>query len=1088
MLKRIFFLAIVSIVATSITYAQVTTGAITGTAKDSKGNELVGATVEALHEPSGTVYRTISTKGGRFNIPSLRVGGPYKVTVTYVGFKTEVYPDLIIQLGEPTKIDASLTEEGKSLQEVVVTGTGGRKSPISKDRKGTSTNINRRLLETMPTLSRSITDFVKLTPQSNGTSFAGQDNRFVNLTIDGSIFNNSFGLQALPGSQTNATPISLDALEEIQVNLSPYSLKDAGFTGASINAITKSGTNTFHGSGFYNKRNESYVGTKAGLNGKTPITVASFDVKQFGASFGGPIIKNKLFFFVNGEAEKRTDPGTSFVANNGDGTTDGNESRTLASDLDALSAYLKSKFNYDPGPYQGYSLVTKSYKVLAKIDWNINAKNKLSIRYNQLKASREVPASTSGAFGGARYNTVNTMNFSNNNYEQNNDIYSAIAQLNTRFSNKISNELIFGFTANRDYRAVKGSLFPLVDILKDGDLNYTSFGAEPFTPNNILNTDTWQASDNLTFYLGKHTLSTGVNFEAFKFFNSFTPRIQGNYIFNSLADFYTSADAFIANPTMAANPVPLRRYIIDYSNLEGGGLWNATTRAKNIGTYIQDDISLDEHLSITYGIRFDVPFFTSSAIKNPEVEGYNFVKEDGSATKLSTAQLPSAKIMVNPRFGFNYDVNADKKTQIRGGVGLFSGRPAFVFISNAVGNNGMLSGEISKDNTTAYPFSPNIDRNIPATTPGTPAPSYTIAPIEKKFRFPQVFRANFAVDQKIFKDIIGSAEFMFTQSLSNIYYYNANFKASTTNFSGPDTRPRFAGSSSAVRINSKVTEAPVLSSRPHGQSMTATVKFEKPVRSKGLGWTIAYNYGRALDYMLASTIAASSWTAIRSANGNNRPDLQYSDNDLRHRLMGSVTYRIELAKTVAFQVSLFGQTQNQGRFSYLYSGDMNGDGVTGNDLMYIPRDQTEMNFEQFTSSGNTYTIQQQKDAFEAFINQDAYLRNHRGEVAKRNGVLLPTLAKFDLSAVVELFRQFGKNRHTIQFRGDIFNFGNMINHKWGVADVVNTGSPLTARPAVNNVPVFRMTPVSNKIDYTTYRKGTSLLDVWQAQLGVRYSF
>jgi hypothetical protein len=398
-------------------------------------------------------------------------------------------------------------------------------------------------------------------------------------------------------------------------------------------------------------------------------------------------------------------------------------------------------------------------------------------------------------------------------------------------------------------------------------------------------------------------LSTGVNFEAFKFFNSFTPRIQGNYIFKSLADFYTSADAFIADPSMAANPVELRRYIIDYSNLEGGVLWDATTKAKNIGTYIQDDVSLDEHLSITYGIRFDVPFFSSNSINNPDVEEYNFVKEDGSPTKVSTSQLPSTKIMVNPRFGFNYDVRADKKTQIRGGLGLFSGRPAFVFISNAVGNNGMLSGEISQDNTLNIHLVLILIAIYHLLRPGTPAPSYTIAPIEKNFRFPQVFRTNFAVDQKIFKDIVGSVEFMFTQSLSNIYYYNANLKTATANFSGPDTRPKFAGSSSAVRINPKVTEAPVLSSRPHGQSLTTTVKFEKPVRSKGLGWTVAYNYGRAMDYLLASTIAASSWSAIRSLNGNNRPDLAYSDNDLRHRLMGSVTYRIELAKTVAFQVS-----------------------------------------------------------------------------------------------------------------------------------------------------------------------------------------
>ena len=1101
-LSKILAALLIAIVCSYSAKSQVTTGTITGLIKDAKGAELSGATVEAVHESSGSVYRSISSKTGRFSLPGLRIGGPYKVTVTYVGFKKQEFGDLFVQLGEPTKIDVLMIEEGKNLQEVVVTGGSG-KSLISKDRKGASTNLNRRILQALPTLSRSFTDLTKLTPQasvtSNGISFGGQDSRFINLTIDGSIFNNSFGLQSLPGSQTNATPISLDAIEEVQVNLSPYNLKDAGFTGASINAVTRSGTNTLHGSAFYNTRDQGYVGryTKTGYKHPFNVNVANFDVKQFGASLGGALIKNKLFFFLNGEAEKRTDPATFFVADNGTNTGGVNTSRVKESDLITLSDFLKNKFDYDPGPYQGYSFLTKSYKLLAKIDWNINDKNKFSIRFNSLRASRDVPSSTSGALGGAgRRDNVNTMNYANENYEINNDIYSIIGQLNSRISNKVSNEIIFGWTANRDYRAVKGSkLFPLVDIL-DGtgaDRNYISFGAEPFTPNNKLFTDTWQFSDNINIYSGKHTISTGVNFESFRFFNSFTPQYQGQYIFNSLADFYTSANAYLANPNMSQNPVNLRRYILSYSNVEGGGPWNAITRARNIGAYIQDEVALTDKFNITYGVRFDVPFFANTGFINKQVDGYSFVDETGNPTTLSTSKLPTAKLMINPRFGYNYDLSGDKKTQIRGGFGFFAGRPAFVFISNVVGNNGVLNGQINQDNTKLYPFSPDITRNIPSNiVPGTPAASYNIAPVEKNFRFPQVFKTNFAIDQKLFRGIVGSAEFLFTQSVSNIFYYNANIKPAIATFNGPDNRPRFAGSASAVRINPNITDATVLASRPYGQSMSVTVKLEKPLR-KGLSWMVAYNFGKTKDYLIASTIANSSWQAIRSVNGNNLPDLAFSDNDVRHRVVGNITYRTEIAKTAAFQISLFGQIQNQGRFSYTYSGDMNGDGVSGNDLIYIPKNQGEMNFEEYKATiGGVLTVltaQVQKDAFEVYIQQDSYLRNHRGEYAKRNGVLQPMLARFDLSTMLELFRNIGKNRNSIQIRADIFNVGNLIKHNWGVGDFFNTGSPLAARPTPSNgVPLFRYNVVSGSINYKTYIKSTSINDVWQAQLGVRYIF
>jgi hypothetical protein len=518
---------------------------------------------------------------------------------------------------------------------------------------------------------------------------------------------------------------------------------------------------------------------------------------------------------------------------------------------------------------------------------------------------------------------------------------------------------------------------------------------------------------------------------------------------------------------------------------------------------VQDEVTLDDKLSLTYGVRFDIPFFKGSGFVNTEVDGFSFVDEQGNPTKLSTSELPSAKLMISPRFGFNYDVFGNKKTQIRGGLGLFTGRPAFVWISNQIGNNGVQSGSISTDNTRAYPFSPDVTRNIPViANPGTPAPSYNIATTEKAFRFPQVFRANLGIDQNIgLGGIIASAELIFTQSLSNVLYYNANLKPTTLTFAGPDNRPRFntfgangqtlSGSAfnNASRINPKITDATVLKSGPYGGSFMTTFKLEKPMRSKGFGWMVAYNYGSTRDFMSAGSIGFSSWRDMRSVRGNNDVDISFSDNDTRHRVIGNLNYRVELAKAVGLQFSLGMQSQNQGRVSYTISGDMNGDGLQGNDLIYIPKNKSEMNFEQYTLSGNTFTVQQQIDAFEAFIQQDGYLRENRGKYAERNGLLLPMVTRFDLSTMVEIFRNIGKQRHTIQLRADIFNVGNLINSAWGVGYTVNTTSPLAAR-GINTagVPIYRMNAVSNSLNYTTTRRGTGLIDVWQAQFGIRYSF
>jgi Carboxypeptidase regulatory-like domain len=1099
---RIFkhlFLTFSAMLLGTMLIAQVTTSSLTGVIKGTDKKGISGATIEAVHEPSGTKYRTISQTGGSFTIPAMRVGGPYTITVSFVGNKPETYTDVFLQLATPAKLDVEMIDANKALQEVVVTASGVKKNArlISPDRKGTGTNISRKTLENLPTLSRSITDFTKLTPQSRGTSFAGLDDRFNNLTIDGSIFNNSFGLQSLPGSQTNSTPISLDAIEEIQINLSPYSVKEAGFTGAGINAITKSGTNTFHGSAFYNQRNEAYVGKDAG---NTRIQVANFDVKQFGFRFGGAIIKNKLFFFVNAEAERRNDPGVSFVANNGDATADANETRVKATDLDALSSFLQSKFNYNPGAYQGYDLKTYSNKALARIDWNINDVHKFSFRFNYLRSYRDVPVSNSGAFNGRRDNLF-AMTYANSNYVINNDIYSAIAEINSSFSNRMSNNMIFGFTANRDYRSSNSTVFPLVDIL-EGGRNLITFGYEPFTANNTLNTDTWQWQDNIQLYRKKHTYSMGVNFEAFKFFNSFTPTIYGRYAFKSLADFYTSANAFIANPNITTNPVQLQQYDLTYSAQAGGALWAATTKAYQVGAYIQDEFTPFKNMNITYGVRMDIPFFGNTALTNDSVSNYAFKDEEGKYLPLNTGKLPGAKPLFNPRLGFNWDVTGKKQTQIRGGVGVFSGRPAFVWISNQMGNTGVQSGSLSSQNTTAFAFNPDPRKWIPGTIT-SPAPSYNIAVTDKNFKFPQIFRTNLAIDQQLPWGMVASVEFLYTKFINNVAYINANLREATSNFIGADTRPRFNGygltgtaQNNANRINPKITDATVLKNTDGGYSGNFTVKLEKPFRNN-FGWMMAYNRGFSKDLISAGSIAFSSWSQNFSVRGNNHPDLSYSNNDQRNRFIANLTYRVEWLKRLGTTFSLFYESRTQGRYSYVYSGDFNGDQLNGNDLVYIPANKAETFFETFTDNNGTattsdditFTPEQQQEAYWNYIQQDEYLSKRLGQYAERNGAILPMVTRMDLSITQDISQNFGKQKHSLQLRMDIFNIGNLLNQKNGVGDVVNNNALLAARGLnAQGYPIFRMNTVNRSLNYATTRKSTNLGDVWQMQLGVRYTF
>ena len=1075
--------------------AQVTTSSMVGRILDENNEALIGATVVAIHTPSGTRYGTVTNEDGRFTIPAMRIGGPYEVTISYVGYEEQKRDNVFLSLGTAATLDVKLLSEAIEISAVEVVAS--RNDVFSSDRTGAATNITAQQLNSLPTVSRNFLDFTRLTPQARGSSIGGQDNRLNNITIDGSLLNNSFGLAGEPGGRTGIAPISLDAIEEVQVNIAPFDVRQAGFVGAGINAVTRSGTNEFSGSAFYTFRNENFTGINAGdveLNREQN----QFDNEQYGFRLGGPIIKNKLFFFASVELERRAQPYQE-LANSGNDPVEGNTTRVLESDLIQVSNFLRDNFGYETGGYQGYNLETNGDKYLAKLDWNINDNNKFSIRFTRLDSESDVLISNSSSLGfGNRRTNGRAMSYQNSNYIIFDKITSVVGELNTLFGSKISNNLIAGYTFQNENRGVRGSgdIFPLIEIQKEGQ-TYISAGFEPFTPANQLEYTTYQLQDNLSIYLNKHTVTAGLSVERLEFRNVFFPGSQGVFVYNSLEDFYADLNDAKANPNRTTSPVSLRRFQYRYSALPGGAEPVQPTEVTYAGLYLQDEFAVSPKLNLTGGIRMDIPFFGDTGFENEQVLNQTYRTPDGNSLKVSTAKLPDPKPLWSPRFGFNFDVMGDKTFQIRGGTGIFTGRPAFVWISNQIGNNGVLTGFEQIDNTSTRPFT---------TTPGqfienasTPT-SFNIDITDEDFKFPQVWRTNIALDKKLPWGLVATLEFIYNKDVNGINYQNINEETATATFAGPDNRPRYPGSglsgsalNNAVRINDNVTGAVYLTNQNQGTAYTFTASLEKKF-DKGLFAKVAYNFGEAQNLVDAGSIASGSYNSIASVNGNNFPDLAFSSNDQRHRFLGTVTYRFEWLKALGTQIGLFVNGATQGRFSYVINQDMNGDGINGNDLMFVPNNGSDLRFEQFTLNGVTFTPEQQAAAFDAYIDQDEYLSERRGQYAERNGALLPWLWRADLSFVQDLFVNIGGKRNTLQFRADVLNVTNLINKEWGVSDRVINSRPLTFRSVTpEGIPVYRMQTTGSGtntrlLDSTLQKDALFGSDTYSIQLGFRYIF
>ncbi len=1070
----------------------VTSGSMNGVVRGPNG-PVASARVVAVHQPSGTAYQVITRADGRFVIPAMRVGGPYTVSAIALGFARNQQEGLEVTLGNSTDVTFDLKQAAVTLQGIEVTATGGA---LSSKITGASVTIPKEALTAFPTIGRTLTDFTRLVPQYGGNgSFAGQDNRLNNFTLDGSYFNNSFGLSGQPGGRTGVSPIPIDAIEQLQVNVAPFDVRQGGFTGAGVNAVTKSGTNEFKGSIYYSARNQGLQGdSTAGLF----FNKGTYKFSQPGGWVSGPIIKNKLFFFADYETDTFSAPATSFTANTGGQAVTGNTTRVLQSDLDGLQQFLATKFNYATGPYQGFNLETPSTRFIGKLDYNLGDRNKLSFRYSKLTSQADQPISNSTSLGtsspGRRDNT-SSMSFQNSGYAIMENIDSYIGELNSQVGSHMSNQIIAGYTANDESRKYKiPNLFPLVDIL-NGGTNYISFGFEPFTPSNVLTYKTYQFQDNFSIYTNKHDVTFGVTAQKYNSLNGFSPGLQSSYVYNSLADFYTDANDFLANPNRTTSPVTLNKFQVRYANQPGVKIPFQPLEVFTYGAYAQDDWRATKNLKISYGIRFDLPVFTNTAFDNPQADTLTFRDRNGQPVKYNSGQLPTANVLFSPRLGFNWDVTGDRRTVVRGGTGVFSGTPPYVWISNQLGNTGVLTGFDQISNTKTRPFNPNPDTYKPTTVTGAPAATYELDVTDPKYKFAQTWRTDIAVDRKLPWGFIATAEVLYGKEMNGAYYINANLPAAQTKFTGADQRSRWTSN----RINSNVTSAFVISNVSTGTNANYSASLSKQF-TNGFFAKAAYSYGVAKNSYDPGSTASSNWGANDQSNDPNNPGVQYSAFSPGKRAFLALSYRKEYGKFGATSISLFTQAATQGNTDYRFSADANGDSQT-NDLIYIPRNTSEMNFQSYcvnaagtaqTNCANSvkiFTAADQATAWDAYIAQDPYLKSRRGQYAVRNAFFLPMLTRSDLGVTQEIFQNVGGKRNTLSIRFDILNLDNLINKKWGSGQRVIFNTPLVPQGAdANGALLYRLRNIGTDLLSTTYQHTAGSADVWRMQLGVRYTF
>ena len=1088
MQKRILFLVSMMMIVCHSIMAQVTTSSMNGkvTLKGT-GEQLVGATIQAVHEPSGTRYGAVTNVDGRFNIQGMRTGGPYKVTVSYVGYQTKTYTGIKLQLAEVYNLNVELSEDAALLGEVVVSATA---SKFAAEKTGASTNINKSQIANLPTVSRSITDITRLSPYGgNGMSFGGVDGRTANFTVDGANFNNNFGLSpSLPGG---GNPISIEAIEELQVVVAPYDVRQTNFIGGGVNAITKSGNNQFQGTAYVYHENENLRGDAvkrqqiSGAREKDQKTT-------YGFTLGGPILKNKLFFFVNAEAIK-----IPTIVNRWRGSAKGIAdpdnfiSRTSLKDLQTVSDFVKNKYGYDTGSYTDFPADKNNYKLLARIDWNITDQHRLALRYNYTKNQNWISPNASSMDGGTRMSEARlskaSMAYANSMYSMDNLVHSFSFDLNSRLSENLSNQLLATYSKLDDVRGTNSSEFPFIDILKDGQA-YLSLGYELFTWNNAVHNNVWNVKDELTYYLGKHKIIGGLAYEYKMADNSYMRNGTGYYRYTSLDDFLNGGIPEIVNLTYG---------------YDGEKAPAARVRTNKYSLYAQDEWSMTDNFKLTYGLRIDnLIFDNKDLIANKAINDLDF-----NGRHLDTGKWPDANWIFSPRVGFSWDVLGNKTLKVRGGTGLFAGNLPLVFFTNMPTNGGMVqynahinagiaakrgfdmtqfAGGLVTDGEGRATVSALYDKLASLGYPTTIKPEDGVVPssvagIASDFKMPQVWKTSIAVDYQLpipFPTTL-TGELIFNKSINetSISDWSIPSVGGFARFNGVDNRPIYP---TGYHTN---TSAFVLENTSRGYGWIGNITLNTQP-NEWLDFTAAYTHTVSKNVTgMPGSNPESAFTYVPTVEGPNHIRLHNSQYVTPDRLMASATIHDKSGNHYGF---FYEAWRGGANYSYMTVNDINSDGYNY-DALYIPTD------EQVANNDFRFVSEDDKIRFMDYVHNNNYLKKHQGEYAEAYSLYSPWVHRIDFSYKHDFKVNIGNTKHKLQLSCDVKNLMNLFNSSWGVAKYLNPAIGAEARilkfEGVDKEGYATYsTPASIHGNTETFTPNYSLGQCWYASIGLKYTF
>jgi hypothetical protein len=1084
-------LALVAALPARLVAQGITTAAITGTVTDSSnGQPVESAQIQIVNTSTGASVTGQTRPSGVYFLQGLAVGGPYTVTVRRIGFtpQSKDFPNLT--LGQRAVLDFKLEPAAATLAAVTVQAGNQVDPVINPNRRGTGTLVNDSILRRAPTLNRNFTDFMSTVPQITtsgpGTSAGGVNNRYNNIQIDGGSANDLFGLGTTgqPGGQSNGKSISLDAVKEYQVLLSPYDLRFANFTGALVNAVTKSGTNELTGDAYYYFRNQNFAANVPFIQN------SGLYVEQYGASLGGPIIKDRLHYFVNGEWQARSNPSSGPYIGQA-----ANAASPLTVDSATVQRFITDLTNLGiPAGTGGVQPIPNPLtNAFVRIDlaipeWNSN----FQIRDNYATAALDV------------FSRTTTFPLTSQDYTIHNQNNSIVGQLNTNFKNGADNELIVGYTKISDHRDPAAGVYPAIVVsvpgLQTATINLLG-GAEQFSQGNVLDQKLLEIKDNYSFFAGdEHRITAGFAIDSWSFTNTFTESSYGVWTFISLdsleagnANRYRVSKALTNPPSVIANP-------------EG------TT----YGIYLMDNYTPSPNFNILFGIRVDDPVVSNHP---PYTAAFNTVFGPLFASMgrdANTSEVPSGNVQVSPRLGFNWDVTGDNKNQVRGGIGVFVGRPVGVWVSNSWQNSGsglgfLQCGRATDPGLVTPVFTADASNQPSACANGNGIATGVVGPVDvmdKNLQYPQVMRANLAYDKRLEGDWFFTVEALFTKGLNNFFYINRNINYDSS-YVGRNGRPMY-GTIAATGVSSvylydtsrQFSEVIDVVNQSGDYSYNFTLQMQKRLLTS-LDMSVAYTFSHSYDVQsLTSSRAISNWNFGRPGGSYDllNTNVTRSIYDQPNKFVVSGTYTFPWKK-YRTDFSMIYQGYTGQPFDYTYTGnggrgDLNGDGNV-NDLVYIPRnvfDPTEIQFSTIAPSGGKAAItpQTQQLALYNLIQSTPCLKSHQGEIMPRNACYNPWTNRFDASIIQNLPEVSG---HHVTVRLDIFNLPNLLNTSWGrqrlagvnsdvplltvtgMTVATNRANPQAGIPIVQFQPAFVQYPVQN-----------NSLNYYQLQFSARFDF